>query len=176
MSDLMDQKRALLDELTNLVDERFEAAERAGVDAALYEDTAAIAAAMVSALPAAGVHDQIVGPFYDTTGLTSWLGISKQAVAKRVKHSTMIGCQLQSGTWVYPTWQFTEQGAVDRELLEAWRILREHANAWTAALWMRSPNPDLDGHTAVECLTSGSAAHRKLAMDAARADAERWAA
>ncbi|MGC4934146.1 hypothetical protein ACLQ3C_10730 [Gordonia sp. DT30] len=175
MSDLMDRKQELLDELSHLLDERFSAAEEAGVDASLYADTNRLASAMVAALPALGVHDQLVGPFYDTAGLTGWLGVSKQAIAKRVKHRTLIACQLESGTWVYPTWQFTEQGAVDRRMVQVWQILREHANAWTAALWMCAPNPDLDGDTVIHHLATDSTERLAAVVDAARADAARWA-
>lgn len=174
MSDLMERKQALLDELNRLVDERFAIAEDAGVDAEVFADTQRIATAMAAALPSVTVHDQLVGPFYDTAGLTSWLGVSKQAIAKRVKNNTLIGCQLESGTWVYPTWQFTDAATVDQHLLQVWQILRGHANAWTAALWMCSPNPALNDETAVQYMSGSDEFAEVLA--AAHADAARWAA
>ncbi|KNA90987.1 Uncharacterised protein [Mycobacteroides abscessus subsp. abscessus] len=175
MSDLTDCKQALLDELSRLVDERFAMAEDAGVDAEVFADTQRIATAMAAALPSVTVHDQRVGPFYDTAGLTSWLGVSKQAIAKRVKNNTLIGCQLESGTWVYPTWQFTDAAKVDQHLLQVWQILREHTNAWTAVLWMCSPNPALNDETAVRYATGGGDEFAEV-LAAAHADAARWAA
>ena len=177
MSDLMDRKQALLDELGSLLDVRFAVAEDSGVDPAVYADTSRIARAMMAVLPSAtSVHDQTVGPFYDTAGLTTWLDVSKQALAKRVKNNTLIGCQLESGTWVYPTWQFTDDAVVDRRLLRVWQVLREHANAWTAALWMCSPNAALDDETAVAYVRGGGDDELTAALNAARVDAERWAA
>lgn len=177
MSDLMDHKAQLLNELRERLDERFAAAQEAGVDADAYADTAAIADAMVSALPAANVHDQLVGPFYDTAGLTQWLGITKQAIAKRVEAGTLIACRIadRRRTWVYPTWQFTAEGNVIAHLPEVWQILRTGSeDPWTAALWLRARNPDLDGAVAVEHLRSGGDPTPVLAS--ARADAAQWAA
>ena len=114
MSDLMDRKRQLYAALRTQLDERFAAAEEAGVDAEVFADTDAIASAMVAALPAGNVYDQVGGPFYDTPGLVNWLAISKQALAKRVAAGTLIGCQLADArsSWVYPVWQFTPEGQV----------------------------------------------------------------
>ena len=57
MSDLMDRKRQLYAALRTQLDERFAAAEEAGVDAEVFADTDAIASAMVAALPAGNVYD-----------------------------------------------------------------------------------------------------------------------
>ncbi|WP_186626586.1 hypothetical protein [Rhodococcus sp. BP22] len=79
---------------------------------------------MTSALPTSHIYDQLVGPFYDTAGLTQWWGLSRQAIAKAAAAGTVIACQLDGGGWVYPTWQFTESGTVHPDLLTLWSTLR----------------------------------------------------
>lgn len=176
MSDLMNHKRQLLHELTGLIEARFSEAEDAGVDVGLFADTAGIARAMVAALPTTTVQDQQVGPFYDTAGLTTWLGVSKQAIAKRVTKRTLIGCQLASGTWVYPTWQFTEDAVVDKRLSQVWQHLRNRTDAWTAVLWMCSPCQHLENTTAVQYLAEGGNDQLDTVLHAAQMDTARWTA
>jgi hypothetical protein len=177
VSDLRDRKQQLYSALRAQLDERFAAAEEAGVDAAVFADTDAIVSAMVAALPAGNVYDQIGGPFYDTVGLAQWLSITKQGLAKRVAAGTLIGCQLADArsSWVYPVWQFTPEGQVIAHLDEVWRVLRDGAgDPWTALLWLRARNPTLGGATAADHLREGGDPVPVLA--AARADAAKWAA
>lgn len=177
MSDLMDRKQQLYAALRAQLDERFAAAEEAGVDAEVFADSDAIASAMVAALPAGNVYDQVGGPFYDTLGLVEWLAISRQALAKRVAAGTLIGCQLADAraSWVYPTWQFTPEGQVIAHLDEVWRVLRDGAgDRWTALLWLRARNPALGGATAADHLRAGGDPAPVLA--AARTDAAQWTA
>src|SRR5690625_2422463 len=48
---------------------------------------------MVAAAPIAHPLDTIAGPFYDTDGLTTWLGISRQALHKRVEAGALLACR-----------------------------------------------------------------------------------
>lgn len=68
--------------LTRRVHQRFVDARVAGTPAAVVEDIESIVRSMAAALPTIGVYDQLVGPFYDTAGLTRWRGVSRQAVNK----------------------------------------------------------------------------------------------
>jgi hypothetical protein len=63
------------------------------------------------ALPASHPFDAVIGPFYDTTGLTKWLGVSRQALHQRVKVGSILGCPLDDGAIVYPAWQFVDNDA-----------------------------------------------------------------
>ncbi|MBE7196144.1 MAG: hypothetical protein INR66_27175, partial [Gordonia polyisoprenivorans] len=40
----------------------------------------------------------LVGPCYDTPGLSRWLGISKQAIDKRNRAHTLLACRTESGS------------------------------------------------------------------------------
>lgn len=174
MASLLEQERELMELLSRRVHRTFAAAAAAGVPAETFADVEAIADAMSAALPSAHVYDRVVGPFYDTAGLTRWWRVSRQAVSKKVATNAVIACRLEDGQWVYPTWQFTDSGAVHPALVEVWRILRGGADAWTCALWLRTPQESLDGQCAADWLLADGPVDAVRA--AARADAQRWTA
>ena len=174
MTSLMEQEKQLMAELAQRVHRTFAAAAAAGAPADAFADVTAIADAMTAALPTHHVYDQIVGPFYDTAGLTRWWNVSRQAVSKKVAANTLIACRLEEGQWVYPVWQFTSSGTVHPALVQVWRILRAAADPWTCAMWLRAPQDALGGQTAVQWLTDDGSV--EPVTTAARADAQRWAA
>lgn len=174
METLIEQERKLMDLLSHRVHKTFAAARAAGVPADVFGDVESIADSMTAALPTSHVYDQLVGPFYDTNGLTRWWGVSRQAISKKVATGTVIACQLADGQWVYPVWQFTTARTVHPNLISLWKILREAADPWTCAVWLRSPQQELDNRSAVDWVVSGNPNEAPLAV--ARADAERWAA
>ncbi|MDV6305359.1 hypothetical protein R3P93_22575 [Rhodococcus cerastii] len=75
--------------LTDRVRATFVEARAAGVPAEVFGDVEAIATAMVAALPTSHPYDRLVGPFYDTAGLTKWLGVSHQQEYRREHHDRM---------------------------------------------------------------------------------------
>lgn len=119
-------------------------------------------------------YEQLVGPFYDITGLAQWWGVSRQAIAAGVADGTVIACQLVGGQWVYPTWQCTGSGEVHPHLIALWTILRAAVDPWSCAVWLRSPQPELDGLGAADWITGGHS--HEAALKLARSDARRWAA
>ncbi len=170
---LIEQEHELMALLKQRVHDTFAAAAEAGVPAETFADVEAIADAMSAALPTSHVYDQIVGPFYDTAGLTRWWRVSRQAVSKKVATNAVIACRLDDGQWVYPTWQFTDGGAVHR-----------HSSRCGASC---AP-PRTHGWPRCGCAprrTGWTAGPRRLAPGGgpidpvravARADAQRWAA
>lgn len=174
MNTLVEQERKLMDLLARRVHQTFAEARAAGVPTDVFDDVESIARSMAAALPTNGTYDQLVGPFYDTTGLTQWWGISRQAVNKAVAAGTVIACRLDGGSWVYPTWQFTDSGTVHPRLITLWSTLRAAADPWTCAVWLRSPQPELDGRSAAEWIADGHPHESVMAL--ASADARRWAA
>ncbi|NMM91954.1 hypothetical protein B2J88_48115 [Rhodococcus sp. SRB_17] len=174
MNTLAEQERKLMALITCRVHQTFADARAAGVPAEVFGDVESIARSMTAALPSSHVYDQLVGPFYDTTGLTQWWGVSRQAVNKAVAAGTVIACRLDSGQWVYPTWQFTDSGSVHPHLITVWQTLRTAADPWTCALWLRSPQPDLANCAVADWITDGYPVDP--ALELARGDAERWAA
>lgn len=174
MNTLVEQERKLMELLARRVHKTFADARAAGVPAEVFDDVESIAASMAAALPTTHVYDQLVGPFYDTAGLTSWRGISRQAVNKSVAVGSVIACRLDDGQWVYPTWQFTDAGTVHPRLITLWKALRSAADPWTCAVWLRSPQAELGDRSAADWVTSGHPV--EVALELARADAARWSA
>lgn len=174
MSTLAEQERKLLELLTHSVHRTFADARVHGVPAEVFADIEAIAASMTSALPTGHIYDQLVGPFYNTSGLTQWWGVSRQAVAKAASTRAVIACQLDGGRWVYPTWQFSDSGTVYPDLLTLWSTLCAEADAWTCATWLRSPLAVLDDRSSVQWVAEGRSIEPVLEL--ARAAARRWAA
>lgn len=131
-------------------------------------------AAMLEVIPDAGGNpfDEL-GPFYDTAGLTSWLDISRQAVADRVARHTVLRLVTGNGASVYPAWQFTRNGDVVPAMRPVLRLLLPVVDPWSTAVWLTAASERLGGATALELLRDGDADHHVLGL--AREDAARLA-
>jgi hypothetical protein len=138
-----------------------------------------LAERMLAALPTVHPLDQPLGPFYDTTGLVAWLGISRQAVFDRVRRGTLLACRTADSHLLYPSLQFGRAGQVRPGVQEAVGALtRRGVDGWTIGAWLTTPSEVFEGHSAVDYLVvhrSSPAVVRRVAQSAA-ADAARWAA
>lgn len=141
----------------------------------LTSEPAALAERMVASIPTRHEYDQLVGPFYDTTGLRKWLSLSRQALAARVEAGSLLACTTQDGSLVYPAWQFRPDGTTVPHLPALIKILRKSAaTPWTVATWLRAPGGEaVNGMDAVSWLAGGGDPAPLLAE--ARDDAARWA-
>lgn len=126
MTDLAAFERRVMRSVGQKVHERLRKAAQAQLDPEMFGDPEEIADAMVAALPLGHVFDEISGPFYDSSGLTRWLGISRQALHQKVARLVILACPLDDGGVVYPTWQFLDSGATDTVIAMA----RETAAGW----------------------------------------------
>lgn len=169
---------ALADAVRRRVAERAEALAQQGRSLDLT-DVDDLAERMVAALPTVHPLDEPLAPFYDTAGLVSWLGISRQALFDRVRRGTVLGCRTSDGHLVYPSLQFGRNGQVRPGVQEAVGILtRAGVDGWTIGTWLTTPSELFEGHSAVDYLVvhrSSAAAVARVAQ-AAAADAARWAA
>ena len=119
------------------------------------------------------------GPFYDTSGLVAWLGISRQALFDRVRRGTVLACRTADGHLVYPSLQFGRNGAVRPGVQEAvGAFVRKGADGWSIGAWLTTPSPVFDGHSAVDYLVVHRSSPTSVARvtGAAAADASQWAA
>lgn len=125
---------------------------------------------------AGAILDELVGPFYDADGVTGYLGLDDDDLARMVAAEQVIWVPLAGGTPVFPAWQFPDARWVDERLLTIWQALRRAAEPWTAACWMCAPSADLDDQTAITYLTRGPRNPRRLDTVLARAseDCARW--
>jgi hypothetical protein len=172
-------ERALVTRVSALVTERARLLAAQGRTLGDLGDLDDLAARMVSALPTQHPYDEPLGPFYDTTGLVSWLGVSRQAVADRVRRGTLLACRTQDGHLVYPAWQFARDGAVRPGVVEAvGEFARRGADGWSTALWLTTPSDVFGGQSAVDYLVvhRASRAAVQLVASTAALDARTWAA
>lgn len=123
-----------------------------------------------------GVLDEIVGPFWDTDGVTRFLSENGDDLTARIETDQIIWVPLSSGTPVFPAWQFDGDRDVRDSLLTVWLALRQAADPWTAAVWMCSPARALDGQPAIAHLAGDPTDARRLALVLAMAaeDTNRW--
>jgi hypothetical protein len=111
-----------------------------------------------------------MGPFYDTAGLSLWLGITRQAVHDRVRRRALLAVMTADGKTLYPAWQFNNAGQVVPHLREVLEVFRDvPAEDWSVAVWLTTPEEELDELTPAQWLLAGGAveAVRALAMDVA---------
>jgi hypothetical protein len=175
MSDLASFEQEIMRSVGQKVHDRLRKAREAQLRPEEFGDPEDIADAMVAALPLGHVFDEISGPFYDTSGVSRWLAISRQALHQRAARHTILACPLDDGGVVYPTWQFLDSGATIPSLAELLATLAEGTDdAWMIALWMRAPTEDLDDAPPSEWLRAGGDPQR--VMELARQVASSWAA
>lgn len=173
MTDVGAFERRLISSLSGKVHERLRNADDANVDVAMFGDPEELAEAMAAVLPLGHVYDKISGPFYDTAGLTRWLGISRQALHQKVGRQAILACPLSDGGSVYPAWQFLTNGATIPHLADVLEALAAGTDdAWMIALWMRAPNDELDGDRPSDWLRRGR--DPELVLEAARRTAAGW--
>lgn len=174
MADLTAFERQVMRELGPRLRDRLQRASDADLSVeVLFGDPATLAETMVASLPASHVYNEISGPFYDTAGLTRWLGISRQAVHQRAAKHALLACPTVDGGTVYPAWQFLPNGATIPALPEVLSALADGTDdAWMLALWMQASSDLLDGNRPSDWLRKGGDPQRVLAM--ARDTAARW--
>ncbi|MEV0670163.1 hypothetical protein [Mycobacterium sp. NPDC050441] len=175
MTDLALFERQIMRSVSRKVHERLRRADEASLGPEAFGDPEEIADAMVAALPLGHVFDEITGPFYDTAGLTRWLGVTRQALHQKVARYTVLACPLDDGGVVYPTWQFLDSGATIPSLRDVLVALTAGTDdPWMAALWMRAPSDRLDGSCPADWLRHGGDPQRVIEM--ARETAASWSA
>lgn len=89
-----------------------------------------------------------LGETLDTAAVAEHLGISRQALAKRLTAGTILGVPGR-GTTHYPMWQFTPRlDEVQAEIREIFKIFTTEMgslDAYAIAAWMNTPTEELNG-------------------------------
>lgn len=112
----------------------------------------------------------LIGPFYDTEGVSTLLGIAEPAVVEARDSGELLGMQTSDDDWVYPTFQFTGR-QVNPALLPALHVLHGQP-AWSVGVWFVAPDKNLDGLTPIEWAATGMRTDQMIT--AARRTAALW--
>lgn len=80
----------VLEALAAGLHERLGAVTAAGHDLRELGTPDEVARRMLAVVPAAHPWDEQIGPFYDTAGLTRWLGVTEQALVDRVRRHQLL--------------------------------------------------------------------------------------
>ncbi|MFT4166357.1 MAG: hypothetical protein QM650_14050 [Microlunatus sp.] len=109
-------------------------------------------------------HDdptEMLGPYYDTSGLRQRLGVTRQALAGRVQRDTLLGVEADDGSILYPVWQFDHHLKVLAGLPAILQELNQVAtDGFSKALWLCTPQDDLNQKTSAEWLAESGDAER----------------
>jgi hypothetical protein len=150
------------------IERRYRAQGRSVADAGLDE----LARRMTAMVPAESPVNEQFGPFYRTDQVARLLGITRQAVADRIRKRSLLAMRTRDGTWVYPTFQFMERGILPG-LVDTLRCFDfAVADGWAVAAWLTSPSAGLGGRRPLDRLRAagGGADVLSVARDAMR----RW--
>lgn len=118
------------------------------------------------------VLDSIIGPFYTPASMAAVLGTSLAETMRLIEAGEVLGAQLENGAWVCPTWQLANN-SVCPKLVGLWRLLAKGADAWTALVWICTPNVELGDQSPLQWIENVKPA--EVAEMSAAHTASRWA-
>ncbi len=143
-------------------------AERyAQLDGEQRDPAAALARDAVDAIVAPALWARAIGPTYDTTQLADKLGISRQALAQRVTHHSVLALR-GSRSRIYPAWQVDWHYGfrpIVATILRRWYQAEPEVEPETIAVWATTPVPSEHGPVRPgELIESGKDDELVLAM------------
>ncbi|MFJ3797669.1 hypothetical protein ACIPSJ_15395 [Streptomyces sp. NPDC090088] len=116
-----------------------------------------------------------VGEMIDTSRLSLMMGVSRQALAKRVAAGRLLGLPGR-GTTHFPVWQFRPDWSVSPDATDIFKIFREalgHLDPYAVSAWINTASSELNGLTPGQWLARKPDSEPVLAV--ARRAAERLA-
>jgi hypothetical protein len=165
----LDRAITVVERLASAVDEpRLRAALEADTDAAvltaigLIQDptgpTSSVTADPLAAARARGEQAKrdilaAQGDLLHTSQVADRLGLTEVAVNRRRERGHLLALPLDDGTWVFPSWQFTDHGLLPG-LEDVLRSLTA-PGPWSRVLFLQSGDPYLDGQTPLELIHRG---------------------
>jgi len=114
-----------------------------------------------------------LGPFYDKAGAASVLAVTVPELEQRVAAHRVLAVETGAGQQVFPTWQFTPAGEIERGLGDVLDALLSAADPWTAVIWLTTSVDRFGDASVIDCLRSGIRIEAVKA--AAVKDAASWA-
>jgi hypothetical protein len=103
---------------------------------------------------------EAVGARWDTTETAEFLGVTRQALHDRVRRGTLLGLPGRGVTW-FPVWQFDPASRRARPvvpvILQLFRLMDRPLGPIEIASWAQEAQPELDGSSPADWITSGRA-------------------
>lgn len=172
MTNVVDYEQRVLSAVTAGFHVRVTELTTAGRDPRVLGDPVDVADRMLATVPAPHPWDAQIGPFYDTPGLVRMLGISKQAIAERVRRRSIIAAATQQGKIVYPTFQFVGNRVLPAVGAIAQVFRATPVDGWAIASWFTTAAQALAGSTPAQWLLEGRAV--EPVHELAAAAVHRW--
>lgn len=105
---------------------------------------------------ARGRWEAQLGLLLSSTDFQRSTGLSRQALSQAVESGRVLRLTTQAGKTCYPAFQLDESGRVLTGLRPVLAAFAGRVRSpWTAASWLTSPQPELDGATPVDFLRAG---------------------
>ncbi|MFT8636742.1 MAG: hypothetical protein ABF811_02135 [Pseudoclavibacter sp.] len=131
-------ERAQLRRLLEAVSEQIDALDDASITGRDVDD---LAQRMVAVIPRRSPWNDVLGPFHSTRGVADLLGVSRQAVAKRVRTGSLVRVVTETGESLFPAFQL-RSGRPLPGLLPVVRALRAGTDdEYAIAQWLAAPDP-----------------------------------
>lgn len=120
-------------------------------------------------MTALGSFDEAVGPFYDLNGVARRTRLTTHTVRRRAQRHRLLACPTAEGRWVFPVFQFNPDGTVVAGLEQVLTALASGTqDRWQVALWLSTPNDQLNGRTPRAALRAGAAVQSVAEQAASR--------
>ena len=118
------------------------------------------------------ILDSDIGPFFDTTTLSRWLGVSRQAIYLLRRQRVMLAITTLDRRLAFPAWQFGPAKELLPALPEVLELLDPaDKDPVGSALWLNASAREFDGATPAELLRRGD---RDAVIVVARRIAAAW--
>lgn len=119
----------------------------------------AIAVRVQASLPRTSEASRLVGPFYRASDLVTWKSITRQAISKQTRERRLLSLVTESGTLVYPAWQFGLKGEPLPHLAEVLNLIDPtDSDPLSSALWLNRSAERFGGLTPADALRAGRTA------------------
>lgn len=149
-------EKGLLGEMDRLF--REEPSLKTELDRLSEEEAAELGSQGARAVLAPLMWSGAVGGRWDVRRVTEFLGISRQALYKRLRHGSALGVPGQGTTW-FPVWQFDPARriirAVTGSIIKAFRDADPEVDPLVIGAWAMSGNRLLDGKSPQEWVAEG---------------------
>lgn len=125
---------------------------------------------MTATVPSDDVNKMadLVGPFHTVNDVAAALGVSPTVVTTAARQARLLCVHTSDDVPLLPTFQFAEQATVRPDLYAVLSLL-SRVPAWSAAVWLRTPNDALGGQTPEQAAADPSLALQVEVL------ARRWA-